>query len=44
VTLTGWEQLPLAHDYANLGIIKDGRNYDVDFEKFRVRLKIGVYF
>lgn len=44
VTLTGWEQLPLAHDYAGLGIIKHGRDYDVDFEKFRVRLKVGVYF
>jgi high-affinity iron transporter len=44
VTLTGWEQLPLAHDYANLGIIKNGRNYDVDFEGFRVRLRVGVLF
>jgi hypothetical protein len=44
VTLTAWEQLPLAHDYAGLGVIKHGRDYDVDFEKFRVRLKVGVYF
>jgi len=44
VTLTVWEQLPLAKDYANVGVIYQGRDYDVDFEKFRVRLKLGWYF
>ena len=44
VTLTGLEQMPFAHDYANIGALKNGRNYDVDFETFRVRLKVGVYF
>lgn len=44
VTLTAWEQLPFGKDYANLGNVTQGRNYDVDFEKFRVRVKLGVYF
>jgi len=42
--LTAWEQLPFAKDYANAGVLFQGRDYDVDFEKFRVRLKIGYYF
>ncbi len=44
VTLTAWEQLPFAEDFANAGVLLHGRNYDVDFEKFRVRAKLGVYF
>jgi hypothetical protein len=43
-TLTAWEQLPFAKDYANAGVLFQGRDYDVDFEKFRVRLKVGYYF
>jgi hypothetical protein len=43
-TLTLWEQLPFARDYANRGVILNGRDYDVDFEKYRVRLKAGYYF
>ncbi len=43
-TLTAWEQLPWADDYQSNGVVFDGRNYDVDFEKFRVRLKLGVVF
>jgi hypothetical protein len=43
-TLTAWEQLPFAKDYANVGVVYHGRDYDVDFEKFRVRLKLGYYF
>lgn len=44
VTLTVWEQLPFAKDYANAGILFQGRDFDVDFEKFRVRLRFGAYF
>jgi hypothetical protein len=44
VTLTTWEQLPFAHNYADPSVIVQGRDYDVDFEKYRVRLKLGYYF
>jgi len=43
-TLTAWEQLPLATDYQHSGVVTSGRDYDVDFEKFRTRFKIGYYF
>lgn len=43
-TLTAWEQLPWANDYMGQPVIFKGRNYDVDFENFRMRLKLGWYF
>ena len=45
-TLTFLEQLPLADDYANPppGFIVGNRTYADDFEKYRVRLKVGYYF
>jgi hypothetical protein len=43
-TLTLWEQLPFGKDYANAGHYYQGRDYDNDFEKYRVRLKLGCYF
>jgi hypothetical protein len=43
-TLTLWEQLPFARSYDNAGVIYQGRDYDVDFEKYRTRLKLGYYF
>lgn len=44
VTLTAWEQLPIAKNYTDSSVIVGGRDYDVDFEKFRARLKVGFYF
>lgn len=44
VTLAAEEQLPWANDYMNQPVIMDGRDYDVDFEKYRLRLKFGWYF
>ncbi len=44
VTLAASEQLPWANNYMNQPVIYRGRDYDVDFEKFRVRLKLGWYF
>jgi hypothetical protein len=44
VTLTALEQLPWGVDYANNGVVVGGRNYDVDFERYRIRLKLGWVF
>jgi hypothetical protein len=44
VTLTGLEQLPWGKDYTNSGLVVGGRNYADDFERYRMRLKIGYYF
>jgi lysozyme family protein len=40
------EQMPWAttHAATNAGTIVGGRDYDNDFEKYRVRLKVGWYF
>ena len=43
-TLTFLEQLPWGQDYADQNVMKGGINYADDFEKFRVRLKVGVNF
>lgn len=43
-TLTAWEQLPWANNYMDSSVIAGGRDYDVDFEKYRFRLKVGYYF
>jgi hypothetical protein len=43
-TLTYVTQLPLAHDYAHAHNVSGGRNYADDFERFRVRVKLGWYF
>lgn len=43
-TLTAFEQLPWANNYMHQPVIYKGRDYDVDFENFRVRLKLGYYF
>jgi hypothetical protein len=43
-TLTALEQLPWGVDYANKGNVVNGRNFDVDFEQYRVRLKLGWVF
>ena len=43
-TLTAWEQLPWANNYMHQPVIYKGRDYDVDFENYRVRLKLGYYF
>jgi hypothetical protein len=43
-TLTAWEQLPWANNYMGEPVIYRGRDYDVDFENFRMRLKLGWYF
>jgi len=43
-TLTAWEQMPWANNYMDSSVIYKGRDYDVDFEKYRARLKIGYYF
>ncbi len=44
MTLTAWEQLLWANNYMDPSVIVHGRDYDVDFEKYRMRLKIGYYF
>jgi hypothetical protein len=28
-------------DFAQTGVLKDGRNYADDFEKYRMRIKVG---
>jgi hypothetical protein len=45
-TATFLEQLPLASDYANhpSPFLYHGRTYADDFERYRLRLKIGYYF
>ena len=43
-TLSAWEQLPWANNYMNQPVLFKGRDYDVDFENFRVRMKLGYYF
>ena len=43
-TLTAWAQLPWANNYMNEPVIYKGRDYDVDFENYRMRLKLGWYF
>jgi hypothetical protein len=45
-TLTFLEQLPLGQDFANPtpGLVRGGRNYADDFEKYRLRFKVGFYF
>jgi hypothetical protein len=43
-TLTAWEQMPWSNNYMDSSVIQNGRDYDVDFEKYRMRLKIGYYF
>ncbi|ACO34226.1 MULTISPECIES: DUF6662 family protein [Acidobacterium] len=45
-TGTYLEQMPWAttHESTNPGTIVGGRDYDNDFEKYRVRLKVGWYF
>ncbi len=44
VTLAAEEQLPWSNNYMHDPVIYRGRNYDVDFERYRVRLKLGWYF
>ena len=44
VTLTAWEQLPIGTNYTDPSVISGGRDFDVDYEKFRTRLKVGFYF
>ena len=44
MTLTALEQLPWSNNYMGEPVIAGGRDYDVDFEKVRVRLKLGWYF
>lgn len=43
-TLAPEVQLPWAKNYRHEPVIYRGRDYDVDFEKFRIRLKFGWYF
>jgi hypothetical protein len=45
-TLTFLYQLPLGQDFANPppGLVRGGRNYADDFEKYRLRFKVGFYF
>ena len=43
-TLTLLQQMPWGQDYANAGVMKGGVNYADDFEKYRMRLKVGVVF
>ncbi len=43
-TLTWWQQLPIANNYMDSSLIKNGYDDDVDFEHTRVRLKFGYYF
>lgn len=46
VTATLLQQLPWASEQANgePGAVVGGRSYDVDFEKWRLRVKAGFYF
>ncbi|CBJ39040.1 putative lipoprotein [Ralstonia solanacearum CMR15] len=46
VTATFLEQLPWAHAHADTvdGTLVSGRTFDNDFEKYRVRIKMGYYF
>jgi hypothetical protein len=46
VTATFVEQLPWATTHSNTlpGAIVGGRDYDNDFERYRVRIKVGWYF
>jgi hypothetical protein len=46
VTAVFLKQMPWAKDYGSPapGFIVDGRNYADDFEKYRVRVKIGIPF
>ncbi len=43
-TVTFLEQMPWASDYSDSGVLLGGRNFADDFEKFRVRAKVGWYF
>ncbi|MBL6853089.1 MAG: hypothetical protein ISS15_04110 [Alphaproteobacteria bacterium] len=43
-TLTWWQQLPWANNYMDPGVVVHGYDGDVDFERTRVRLKVGYYF
>jgi hypothetical protein len=45
-TLTLLDQLPIGQDFANPppGVVRGGRNYADDFERYRVRIKLGYYF
>lgn len=45
-TLTFLDQLPLGQDFANPrpGVVRGGRNYADDFERYRVRIKLGYFF
>ena len=43
-TLTAWEQMPWGNNYMDSSVIAGGRDYDVDYEKYRLRLKVGYYF
>ena len=46
LTLTILDQLPIGQDFANPppGVIRGGRNYADDFERYRVRVKFGYFF
>jgi hypothetical protein len=43
-TLTWWQQLPFAKNYMDSSVIVHHYDEDVDFERTRVRLKVGYYF
>lgn len=43
-TLTWWQQLPWANNYMDSSVIYKGYDEDVDFERTRVRMKVGYYF
>ncbi|HEY7168744.1 MAG TPA: DUF6662 family protein [Candidatus Binatia bacterium] len=43
-TATFITQLPWGQDFADAGVIKNGRNYADDFEKYRLRVKVGFTF
>jgi hypothetical protein len=43
-TLTALEQLPWGVNYQDPGLVVNGHNFDVDFEQYRVRLKLGWVF
>jgi hypothetical protein len=40
-TATFLTQLPWAQDFANAGVLQGGRTYADDFEKYRLRFKVG---